>query len=132
MDTAQHLPEKFVRLNFLRDLPLYQTTKPFKLMHPNLVSTNFAVTNMEWETRDNIAIKDVRGWQDRFNLDDDGFCWFQEQSGGLQDLASEEGMRLYVNKRMELLQAMFIDARIICYDFRACQTQDLVVLAYCG
>lgn len=67
-----------VKLTYLKWQKLYETEKPYQVflnLKPGIPSTNLVFENDEYQ-----EIVDVRGQQDRFNLDKNGFEYITHES----------------------------------------------------
>ncbi|RFU30825.1 hypothetical protein B7463_g5470, partial [Scytalidium lignicola] len=60
---------------YVKDLPLYNTEKPYIIL--THLNENHSRSNLEWETAAPEVIRNIRGQEGSFKLDDYGFAYCQ-------------------------------------------------------
>ncbi|KAK3719456.1 hypothetical protein LTR37_004314 [Vermiconidia calcicola] len=107
-----------VQLQYLRNDPLYDTVKPLQIT-PNFLD-NEGRSNVRLEAGPPEIINDIRGRQDQFTLDGNGFCYVSAPTS-FQDWSSQPQIgKKYLPELEELLkrevegcdEIIFYDARI--------------------
>ncbi|KAJ5701176.1 hypothetical protein N7488_008724 [Penicillium malachiteum] len=117
-------------LTFIKPLPLYDEEKPYFLKIPhNEPSRAFRKTNLEFSTRDGIAIEDIREKDpDTLSLAGNGFQVLNYQTKSPLDLENVD-IKAYCNEITDLISSECNATHVICYDYRL-RRSDLEVTAY--
>lgn len=104
-------------LKFIRDIPLYQTEKPYNLSSGTY--NDGVITNVDNESRQ-IDVHDVRSHSPAFSYDTNGFAL-----RALSYLPALDGSRdrtiQYLESIRDFLISEFQADRVVCYDFRVRQ-----------
>ncbi|KAH6690762.1 hypothetical protein BKA61DRAFT_285586 [Leptodontidium sp. MPI-SDFR-AT-0119] len=118
------MPPLLTTLEYLQDLELYQSEKPYFCLMPAtncLLVQNEQLDNLEFESHDEIPIGDIRGLEKAFKIDDCGFEVFNHiskvrdlHSGGLE---SNMALTQYKLETEELLTTYLGASFVCCYDF---------------
>jgi hypothetical protein len=109
-------------LKFLADLPLYDEEKPYTLYgFPDDVQPK---SNCEFAVRDNIPVKDVRGHEAEFKLDECGFEFHHKpskldlQAATFQSVGGREGVWRYLRETMDMAEETLHASKVLCFDWR--------------
>lgn len=119
-------------LTFIKPLPLYDMEKPYFLKIPvNDVSQSFRKTNLEYITRDGVAIEDARErGLDTFSLEDNGFQFLNYETKSSLD-GKKPDIEDYCREITELVSREYNATHAICYDYRVgFSSQSYVVRIY--
>ena len=113
------MPDIEAGLDFLANIPLYQTEKPFlALLSPDRqIDPEIPRSNLQWEHHDRITIRDMREDAQNVKIEKCGFQFVNHESS----ISSfEDVLRVEAYKReTETLLAKELGAeRVVCYDFR--------------
>ncbi|KXG48433.1 uncharacterized protein PGRI_023030 [Penicillium griseofulvum] len=117
-------------LTFIKSLPLYDEEKPYFLKIPhNEASQVFRKTNLEYSSRDGIAIEDIREQGlDAFSLAENGFQVLTYQTKSPLDLVKGD-IKPYCHEITELISRECNATHVVCYDYRL-RRSDLEITAY--
>lgn len=122
METNQGIQEAAVQrigLNFIADIPLYKTEKPYKLFHYDILPDGQPMTNMQLEFHDDVLVEDVRGREENFTIDANSFAWINYPTKVPPEMqGSNEGIERYCKEIVELLETVFEPELVVLYDYR--------------
>ena len=105
-------------IDFLADLDLYNHEKPFvALASPGVKIRDDQLNNLQWETNDNVTIRDVRGFEDRFVLDDCGFQLIKHSTQSLE-FSTADHINDYRHETQNLLNSLLGNSRVRCWEAR--------------
>jgi hypothetical protein len=118
-----------VSLTFLADLPLYETEKPFYALlrpaedfDPNDLDSNYEpphpTNNLEYETKHNIPISNLRGIESKFYLEKHGFEVLPHTSRFANDLKTPSSIDRYKKEVQEMLKQRFDADYVFCFEAR--------------
>ena len=103
-----------VYVEYVRDLPKYETEKPFNLSF-STYHDGFT-TNVEKEETA-ITVRDVRGQEDQFSLGEHSFRFLKLPTDYPID-GSEETTFRYLDETRKFLLRELDAEQVICYDIR--------------
>ncbi len=101
-------------MNFISDLDLYKTEKPYNCRAEDLGE----LTNLVFEPHSGIPVNDVRGSEHSFSLREHGFTFFKHKSNVTGAVGSIAFIEAYLDETVELLKEFFQSEKVICYDLR--------------
>ena len=115
-------PEQKISLEFIKDLRLYDTEKPYYMVlgdgdGEGQEGHTTSETNIELERFHDINVHDVRGRESEFSTEGNGFTFLHHESEVAHD-GGEGGMAAYINEVASLVQMECKADRVICYDYR--------------
>lgn len=119
------MPDIRTRIDFLKDLPLYKTEKPFMVLLPankGLDPDAYRTENLEFEKLEDVPIFDIRGHESEFLLDTSGFQLVRHDSQYL-NILDRCDVENYRHETEEFLQATLGAEKVICWDVRVCPCQ---------
>lgn len=106
-----------VKLTYLKWQKLYETEKPYQVflnLKPGIPSTNLVFENDEYQ-----EIIDVRGQQDRFNLDKNGFEYITHESKVKAFDNQDEIESVYLPETEEIIRKHVKNVdRLLVFDYR--------------
>ena len=114
------MPEIRAALQYLQDLPLYKTEKPYWCLlppHKGFDPNAQRVDNLEFESRSDVLIRDIRESNDALNLSTCGFEVVQHRSK-LLGFETVEDVDAYKTETEALLQDKLGAAFVKCYELR--------------
>ncbi|KAI1378150.1 hypothetical protein F4677DRAFT_36455 [Hypoxylon crocopeplum] len=105
---------------FLADLSLYHTEKPYLVFWPedNNDSKPIPTTNIQLEKHDGIVVHDIRGREEDFKLEANGFEIYRHSSAIPLPLCSKEHVEGYKRETEELLKDRLNAEVVFCYEAR--------------
>jgi len=103
-------------MNFIADSPLYKNEKPYHFESSTIPGD--VMTNLVFETHHGIPVQDVRGREDTFSIDYDGFKYLKHTSKVSSQVGTTEYIYEYLEEITSLIKKEFEAAKVICYDFR--------------
>lgn len=114
------MPEVHATLQYLQDLPLYETEKPYWCLlppHEGFDPNKQRVDNLEFESRPDICIRDITESSEVLNLDTCGFEVLSHHSK-LSSLESAEDVDAYKVETEALLRDKLGADFVKCYEVR--------------
>ena len=114
------MPDIQANLEFLADIPLYETEKPYLALvppRPGFDPNTERMDNLEWETHSGIAITDIRGQSDTLTIDKCGFQVMQH-STRVTEFDRAEELRAYREETEALLRDTLQASYVLCYDLK--------------
>lgn len=106
-----------VKLTYLKWQKLYETEKPYQVflnLKPGIPSTNLVFENDEYQ-----EIVDVRGQQERFNLDKNGFEYITHESKVKAFDNQDEIESVYLPETEEIIRKHVKNVdRLLVFDYR--------------
>jgi hypothetical protein len=103
----------------LQDLPLYETEKPYWCLQPPYEGFNpdeERLDNLEFETRENIEITDIRPFKSSIKLEQHGFEVLSHASG-IHEFISVMDVQEYKSETERMLRDVLDASFVKCYDF---------------
>ena len=119
---AQGILDVSTSLQYLKNLPLYQTQKPFQVYTHIQDVPESEKTNLEFEEHNNVLIRDVRGKEDQFDLDECGFQYIKHATHVDLSDVTKDVADAYLEEIKQLLLEKLKADRVFCYDFRVSYT----------
>ena len=114
------MPDIQASLEFLANIPLYEKEKPYLALlppHPGFDPDAERMDNLEWETRPDITITDIRDRFDGFTIDEYGFQVLHHSSK-VTKLDELEELRAYREETESLLRDTLQASLVLCYDLK--------------
>jgi hypothetical protein len=114
------MPDIQANLEFLANLPLYETEKPYLALvppRPDFDPDTERMDNLEWETHTDITITDIRGQIDILTIDKCGFQVMQH-STGVKEFDGMKDLRAYREETEALLRDTLQASYVLCYDLK--------------
>jgi len=114
------MPDIQANLEFLANLPLYETEKPYLALvppRPDFDPDTERMDNLEWETHTDITITDIRGQIDILTIDKCGFQVMQH-STGVKEFDGVKDLRAYREETEALLRDTLQASYVLCYDLK--------------
>jgi len=105
-------------LEYLIPLPLYEIQKPYQVYTHIADVPESEKTNLAFEKHENVLINDVRGHEDDFSLEENGFEYVTAPCEA--DLTSQDPVQMeaYLAETKAFLETKYEADRVFCYDFR--------------
>jgi hypothetical protein len=117
-----------VRLQFIQDLRLYDTEKPYYMVQGEEDGIpESAKTNIVLETRSNVPVHDIRGMESALSLEDDGFMYFEHETQ-IGTRFDEDTISEDIKELLDWVQKQIVSERTICYDYRVSSFQVLDII----
>ena len=113
------MPSTVAEIEFLANLPLYQTEKPYLcLLSPDLKidPDEVRVDNLEFERHNGIPVEDMREHPE-LHLDACGFRYIQHQSE-LTEFTKPSHVDAYKRETERWLEKHFSAAKVVTYELR--------------
>lgn len=111
--------EKTIALNFIADIPLYDTEKPYKLFHYDILPDGQPMTNVQLEHHDNILLRDARSRLQDFTIDANAFTWINCPTQIPPDTQGDDlAIQQYSEEIISVLEQQFSPDHIVLYDYR--------------
>lgn len=116
------MPNISTEITFLANIPLYDTEKPYFLFWAagDEKQKPIPSTNIQWQTQEDILVKDIRGKEKDFTLKSNDFEILYHLSGVSFPITSVEDMERYKRETETLLKQNFNARAIYCYESRVC------------
>ncbi len=115
------MPDVKSQLEFLEDLDLYKTQRPFLFTPSRNLEAKVDVTpetlntiNLSWEP---VVIRDIRGHEASYSLGESGFetVKFTPTNSDFSSFASRETRQAYMAETEDFLKARFNACAVVCY-----------------
>jgi hypothetical protein len=119
------MPANLAEIEFLADLPLYQTEKPYLcLLSPErgIDPDQVRLDNLEFEKHSNIKVEDIREHPE-LQLDDCGFEYLQHQSA-ISEFTDPADVEVYKQETEGLLRDRFAAVKVLTYELRLRKNQE--------
>ena len=119
------MPSNVAEIEFLADLPLYQTEKPYLcLLSPerNIDPDEVRLDNLEFEKYENIHVEDMREHPE-LQIDGCGFEYLQHQSS-ITEFSDPNDVDDYKKETEQLLQKRFAASKVLTYELRLRKNQE--------
>src|SRR3984957_18430587 len=119
------MPANLAEIEFLADLALYQTEKPYLcLLSPErkIDPDQVRLDNLEFEKHSNIKVEDIRE-HPQLRLDDCGFEYFQHKTA-ISEFTSPADVDAYKRETEGLLRDRFAAVRVLTYELRLRKNQE--------
>jgi hypothetical protein len=119
------MPANLAEIEFLADLPLYQTEKPYLcLLSPEqqIDPDQVRLDNLEFEKHSNIRIEDVREHPE-LRLDDCGFEYIQHKTA-ISEFTNPADVDAYKRETEGLLRDRFAAVKVLTYELRLRKNQE--------
>ena len=119
------MPANLAEIEFLADLPLYQTEKPYLcLLSPEqkIDPDQVRLDNLEFEKHSNIKVEDIREHPE-LQLDDCGFEYFQHKTA-ISEFTNPADVDAYKRETEDLLRDRFAAAKVLTYELRLRKNQE--------
>jgi hypothetical protein len=113
------MPDITADIEYIANLPLYATEKPYLCLLPPDEAIDPDVQrldNLEYETQEGINVTDIRG-KDEFVIETCGFQTINHASK-FEALKTIEDVAAYKTETEELLQEQLGAVRVLCYELR--------------
>ena len=114
------MPDIKAALEFLADLPLYESEKPYlALLSPRegFDPDKDRTDNLEWETHQDLLIRDIRTCSEELTIDEAGFQVSRHQSHHLA-FDTMEDLEAHKRETEQLLQEILGVQHVRCYDLK--------------
>jgi hypothetical protein len=69
-------------------------------MYPGALPTDAPRSNLEWEVRDDLLVRDARGHGQDFKIENKRFCWVESASKILDFEDAEAAMNPYIEETL--------------------------------
>src|SRR5947208_151717 len=114
------MPNVVADIEYLKDLPLYKTEKPYLCLLPprdDFDPDTERVDNLEFELHRNITVTDIRDTIDKYTLE---VCGFQVQPHESKTLEfnTVDDVESYKRETEDLLRDMLGAEYVMCYELR--------------
>jgi hypothetical protein len=119
------MPANLAEIEFLADLPLYQTEKPYLcLLSPEqkIDPDQVRLDNLEFEKHSNIKVEDLREHPE-LRLDDCGFEYIQHETA-ISEFTNPADVDAYKRETESLLRDRFVAVRVLTYELRLRKNQE--------
>ena len=119
------MPSNVAEIEFLADLPLYHTEKPYLcLLSPerNIDPDEVRLDNLEFEKHNNILVEDMREHPE-LQIDNCGFEYFQHPSS-ITEFRDPCDVDAYKKETEQILQKRFGASKVLTYELRLRRNQD--------
>lgn len=116
--TPKYLPTQKVTFKFLARDDRYRYEKPYRIMYPGPLPNDAPRSNLAWEVRDDILVRDVRGHEAEFKIDEVGFCWIHSPTKAENADDHDQTMKVHIEETIQLVREVFNPDRVVCYDYR--------------
>ncbi len=113
------MPSNIADIEFLADLPLYQTEKPYLCLLPpeqGIDPDEVRLDNLEFEKQTNIKVEDIREHPE-LHIDACGFEYLQHQSK-IAEFTETAHVDAYKRETEELLKDRFCATKVLTYEVR--------------
>ena len=116
------MPAVQATIEYLEDLPLYETEKPYWCLlppHEDFDPNKHRVDNLEFELRPNITISDIRDAKEDLTLETSGFQVLSHHSECSALPQTVEDVSAYKTETEIMLKENLNAAFVKCYELRA-------------
>ncbi|KAJ5729082.1 uncharacterized protein N7483_003590 [Penicillium malachiteum] len=112
------MPDLITSIDYLADLELYKTEKPYAVVvspenHDESIETN----NLVFESREGLTITDIRGHENDISLETSGFTVTPNKSQ-LSNVESWDEIRAYQKETEQFLKDWFQADSVFCFDLK--------------
>ena len=113
------MPPVHARLEYLADIPLYQYEKPYLVLLPAHEEpvAGTRMDNLEWETHDNVILRDIREHWNSVTIERCGFQAIHHKSAFMR-FDSIPILDAYRGETESLLRKRFRSSHVVCYDLK--------------
>ncbi|KAI0379251.1 hypothetical protein F5Y04DRAFT_290464 [Hypomontagnella monticulosa] len=114
-----NLPTVEAKVEFIRDLPLYQSEKPYYVAGPLDPADEHLRTNARFEKK-YVKFHDLRGHENMFSLKQHGFEFIvnSDASTGTLHNLTEHNVEAYARDTVQLLKGLFGTDHCWCYSYK--------------
>jgi hypothetical protein len=119
------MPANLAEIEFLADLPLYQTQKPYLYLpspEQQIDPDQVRLDNLEFEKHSNIKVEDIREHPE-LRLDDCGFEYFQHETA-ISKFTDPADVDAYERETEDLLRDRFAAVKVLTYELRLRKNQE--------
>lgn len=100
------MPDLITSIDFLANIPLYDTEKPYAVLVSVHDHENTVTNNLVFEKHDGIKVTDIRGREDEFTLEKAGFQVIPYKSS-IVSLETNEELHEYQRETATYLKNFF-------------------------
>ncbi|KAI1087072.1 hypothetical protein F5B19DRAFT_476776 [Rostrohypoxylon terebratum] len=120
------LPVLEAKVDFIRDLPLYHTQKPYYLAGPLDPENEHLRTNAIFEQK-SVVFHDLRGHEGLFTLKKNGFEFMLDSGANVKALneLSEKTVEPYARDSVKLMKRLFNTDKCWCYAYKFRSSADI-------
>jgi len=112
------MPDISTSVEHLADLELYKTEKPYAvILRLSDWNESIVTNNLQFKRHENIIVKDIRGKENEFTLDTQGFTILQHKSS-LSQFETWDAIRSYQKETEEFLTNWFAAEQVVTYDVK--------------
>lgn len=115
------MPDTSATLTFLKRLDLYQHEKPFfyyKLAN-GTQDVDEKTDNLEFEERQKVLVRNIRGREHEFSLDTSGFQIIHNKSN-IKEFKTKEDVTSYISETADTLKSLLGAEHVQCYEAQVC------------
>ena len=106
-------------MNFLARDALYEHEKPYKLRY--VAEEGIPTTNLRMEKQHPIKISNIRGQEENFSFERNGFAVLKmDEEMSRDDFGNPEGIRRYLEVVSESLKALLGANKVQVYQYTVC------------
>lgn len=119
------MPANRADIEFLADLPIYQTEKPYLCLLPpdqNIDPDHVRLDNLEFEKHSDVGVEDMREHPE-LRLDDCGFEYIQHKST-ISEFTDPADVDAYKRETEGLLRDRFAAVKVLTYELRLRKNQE--------
>lgn len=119
------MPANVAEIEFLADLPLYETEKPYLcLLSPDqkIDPDQVRLDNLEFEKHSNIHVEDMREHPE-LRINDCGFEFVQHKTA-ISEFTSPSDVDAHKRETEEMLRARFAAVKVLTYELRLRKNQE--------
>lgn len=125
------------KLNFLMELPLYTSEKPYYFVERYPEVPPASLSNCQYQPRDTKLI-DLRGSEDQFTLAEAGWQYLHHKSANCLDITAflgdqycQETVDNYLSECVEVIQGLYPTSKLVCFDWRVSHSHGLPMFVSC-
>lgn len=112
------MPDLTTSINYLADLELYKTEKPYAcIISPSHSTENIETSNLEFEKRPGIHVTDIRGKESEYSVESSGFVVITHQTQ-LITVSTWDEIHEYKRETEEVLSKWFDAEVVFCFDVK--------------
>jgi hypothetical protein len=117
-DEFPSLPRSHISLSFLEELPEYATIKPYYFSGPLPEDQEQFRTNICYRTLDHIPIVNLRGQEQRLNVEKHGFQIVKVPAAVLGLDVKGAGRGEYMEEMAEVVKQRLKATFVLCYNYK--------------
>ncbi len=112
------LPQSHIDLTFLKDLPEYETSRPYYVSGSLPEEHESSRTNIQYQTLHQVPLFNLRGQEHKLSVEKHGFQIINVPDEVLCLDVKGTQRQVYIEKMAEVVKCHLDASFVLCYDYR--------------